>query len=234
MKHFKMNLYYILITSTLVKVLADDTAIADYKKLVFFTNLQIEQALSKRGGLKTVIKRVVIGRATMKQIAMMLAVPESADTTNIAVCIADQVKLQREIICATSIPVPQVEPDLGDNWFTMLKMDFGDNLLPDLGTARRVMTKEITKSLVLAAILGYESAFRDFKRMCRLIGLFRSIKFPASYVLTAEVDNCGTCTLTGTDGSVSKYRFVDEVIWEVEVDKLTEVIQLLRSQVASW
>ncbi|XP_050423957.1 uncharacterized protein LOC126845981 isoform X3 [Adelges cooleyi] len=224
MKHFKMNLYYILITSTLVKVLADDTAIADYKKLVFFTSfksfitdLQIEQALSKRGGLKTVIKRVVIGRATMKQIAMMLAVPESADTTNIAVCIADQVKLQREIICATSIPVPQVEPDLGDNWFTMLKMDFGDNLLPDLGTARRVMTKEITKSLVLAAIR-----------------LFRSIKFPASYVLTAEVDNCGTCTLTGTDGSVSKYRFVDEVIWEVEVDKLTEVIQLLRSQVASW
>ncbi|XP_050441032.1 uncharacterized protein LOC126845986 isoform X2 [Adelges cooleyi] len=89
----------------------------------------------------------------------------------------------------------------------MLKMDFGDNLLPDLGTTRRVMTKEITKSLVLAAILGYESAFRDFKRMCRLIG---------------------------ADGSVSKYRFVDEVIWEVEVDKLTEVIQLLRSQVASW
>lgn len=38
---------------------------------------------------------------------------------------------------------------------SLIVADFGDNLLPDLGTARRVMTKEITKSLVLAAIRKY-------------------------------------------------------------------------------
>ncbi|XP_050420052.1 uncharacterized protein LOC126832993 isoform X2 [Adelges cooleyi] len=105
-----MKLQFILLSFVLVTVLATNEY--EYKKLVFITNLHIGAAFTQdEEGLRTVIKNIIIGYRPMGQIAMMLAVPELADLTNIRQSMDNQIFLQEDILRVTSIPVPQVDPN---------------------------------------------------------------------------------------------------------------------------
>ncbi|XP_050432646.1 uncharacterized protein LOC126840756 isoform X1 [Adelges cooleyi] len=229
-----MKLHRILISLILVNALA--LSIADYVKSVFLTNKHVELAYKKnKSGLKTVIKNIVTGNATMEKISLMLAVPEctrayaDVDFLQEVCSIADQNTLQAEITRVTSLLVPQGYTDEEISGYT----------LPYLGNSRRKITKELTKSLVFAAISKAEPQFDDFPTMCRLLGLFRCISFPGSFIQFAEVNSKGVCTLTSRNNilvtmSRYKYRMVNGIIAEVHVDRDDEVLHLLSAQLNLW
>ncbi|XP_050432649.1 uncharacterized protein LOC126840756 isoform X2 [Adelges cooleyi] len=203
-----MKLHRILISLILVNALA--LSIADYVKSVFLTNKHVELAYKKnKSGLKTVIKNIVTGNATMEKISLMLAVPEctrayaDVDFLQEVCSIADQNTLQAEITRVTSLLVPQGYTDEEISGYT----------LPYLGNSRRKITKELTKSLVFAAI--------------------------SSFIQFAEVNSKGVCTLTSRNNilvtmSRYKYRMVNGIIAEVHVDRDDEVLHLLSAQLNLW
>ncbi|XP_050420032.1 uncharacterized protein LOC126832993 isoform X1 [Adelges cooleyi] len=218
-----MKLQFILLSFVLVTVLATNEY--EYKKLVFITNLHIGAAFTQdEEGLRTVIKNIIIGYRPMGQIAMMLAVPELADLTNIRQSMDNQIFLQEDILRVTSIPVPQVDPN----------RDFSGYLLSDIGEARRVVIKVATKPLMLAALNGVEPDFYDFAALCRLIGIYKDLKCSNSFIITARADSYGNCTLKNDENIKSYYRIIDNQMWEVEFTEFNVSTRLLIEEIGGW
>ncbi|XP_050444322.1 uncharacterized protein LOC126847910 isoform X2 [Adelges cooleyi] len=208
-----MKLYCISISLVFVKLLAIVTA--DYRTSIFVTNLHIKLAFET------------------KQISLMLAIPECtrayAEFRDLQepYLIAEQEILQGVIVHITGIPVPQL---VGNE-------DIENHTLDWLGHARRLITSEVTTSLAFDAIgvVGSELVIReDFTKLCRLIGLFRSIKFPDSLIQFAEVDIYGTCSLTTIDGREYKYRRFSGITVEVQLFNITKVVELFIVQLNNW
>ncbi|XP_050428941.1 uncharacterized protein LOC126838473 isoform X1 [Adelges cooleyi] len=83
-----------------------------------------------------------------------------------------------------------------------------------MGIARREMTLEAIKSL----IRQNDPLFSDFIMMCRLMGVFISIKYPDLYIETAHVNGV-LCTLTNEDFEVTHvYKIIDGAVWQVDRD----------------
>ncbi|XP_050428082.1 uncharacterized protein LOC126838011 [Adelges cooleyi] len=89
--------------------------------------------------------------------------------------------------------------------------------LTTLGKARREMTLEAITSL----IRQNDPVFQDLFNMCRLAGLFRTIKYPHSYIATATIDGeyCVLMDVLELEGFV--YKFHNGVFWEVDIDHRT-------------
>ncbi|XP_050427964.1 uncharacterized protein LOC126837946 [Adelges cooleyi] len=91
--------------------------------------------------------------------------------------------------------------------------------LSSLGRARREMTLEAVQFL----IRQNDPLFKDLEMMCRLAGLFRSIKYPLSFISTVFLDE-PYCSLEDVTGAtIFVYTFIDDDLWEVEIGNRTPI-----------
>ncbi|XP_050424771.1 uncharacterized protein LOC126835927 isoform X2 [Adelges cooleyi] len=180
-------------------------ALDGYDKEVIKTNGYIESA---GNNLPLIIKNIVLGPYTMHEMAYMLSVPEFPDA-NIGLLLCSQIKMQTEIRTSTDTRTPEINED-----------DYDEEInLAHFGSQRRIITREATKTLILAEIRGGDKVkkyFQDFSDMCLLIGLFKSINNPYSYIVAAELDETDTCTVTDIHLNEFRYRSIGGVIWEIK------------------
>ncbi|XP_050424775.1 uncharacterized protein LOC126835929 [Adelges cooleyi] len=211
-----MNLLCVLISFALVKAFVAVLDIRD--KQVIITNRHIELAIDF---MPKIIKRIVLGPSSMKEMAFMLAVPEYTDDDNKSRMVLYQIQMQTEIMMSTNIHI-QIPEIIQDN--------FDGNIdLSVYGNKRRIITREATKTLIRGATRDNDRDFEDFFAMCRLIGLFRSIKYPELYMIKAETDKTETCILTDRNGKIIRYRScTDDRIWELKPND--DLIQPLSDQ----
>ncbi|XP_050435503.1 uncharacterized protein LOC126842535, partial [Adelges cooleyi] len=97
--------------------------------------------------------------------------------------------------------------------------DFEGVTLQDLGCARRVITLEAITTLIRSVLRKLkegedDQSFTKFSKICRLIGAFRSIKYPSSYIDTAVINDRGFCVVICVDISFNIYRNIGSIIWE--------------------
>ncbi|XP_050424562.1 uncharacterized protein LOC126835787 isoform X2 [Adelges cooleyi] len=201
-----MNLLCILMSLALANVFA--TELDDYVNQVLITNVHMKRA--------------------KKKMAYMLATPER-DNPNLEIRekIEYQKMMQSEISAETGIDAPEIK---GENLAKLLEdrrittttslrnkiIRASDNIraefLSELGSARRVMTLEAIKSL----IRQNDPLFLNLFRMCSLIGLFRSIKYPRLNLVTVYTMRDGHCFILDINMNANVYTFINGEIWEVE------------------
>ncbi|XP_050441141.1 uncharacterized protein LOC126846067 isoform X2 [Adelges cooleyi] len=165
----------------------------EYIKQMIMTNKHIEQAGAK---LPEIIERIVlyVSKYKIEDLSLMLAVPES-----------EYVHPTRMLQCQGQMR-SEVRRTIGD--FEEVQR----NGLISLGMARRNITREAVKTLILARIDKNRNRavpmeyFKDSPVMCRFIGLFRSIKYPNAYIIEAKIDETETCTLKDLNGIVIRYK----------------------------
>ncbi|XP_050435331.1 uncharacterized protein LOC126842389 isoform X23 [Adelges cooleyi] len=187
-----MKLLCILITLAFVNVVPIMTA--DYANSVYTTNKYIKEVFDRDPTiLKTAISNIIDGDKTFETLNVMLAIPDKANywftiehddsfINNLPehIAIADQEAVQQAISQVTDIPVPQLGPN----------ENFENDSLAQLGEARRRITGEVTKNVLIEAI-----------------SLLRSMERPDTYIKTASVDPAGyECILTSQNGNTFQYR----------------------------
>ncbi|XP_050424565.1 uncharacterized protein LOC126835788 isoform X2 [Adelges cooleyi] len=202
-----MKLICILISFALVNVLV--AKLDDYVKQFLITNNHIK--LAKR------------------ETVFMLATPEKDNPCLKPHDMIDYEKLlQSEISAATGIDAPQVKEE---NLAKLLKdritttttslrsriIRASDNIRPhfltELRSARRIMTMDALKLLIGQK----DPLFSDLYEMCRLIALFRSIKYPRLYEGAASFNIFGRyCYIINAFRNTKVYTFIDGEISEVE------------------
>ncbi|XP_050435308.1 uncharacterized protein LOC126842389 isoform X4 [Adelges cooleyi] len=204
-----MKLLCILITLAIVNVAPIMTA--DYANSVYTTNKYIKEVFDRDPTiLKTAISNIIDGDKTFETLNVMLAIPDKANywftiehddsfINNLPehIAIADQEAVQQAISQVTDIPVPQLGPN----------ENFENDSLAQLGEARRRITGEVTKNVLIEAINEGTPEFPNLDEICILIGLLRSMERPDTYIKTASVDPAGyECILTSQNGNTFQYR----------------------------
>ncbi|XP_050419748.1 uncharacterized protein LOC126832816 [Adelges cooleyi] len=215
-----MKLLCILISFASVNVLV---ALDAYVKQVILTNIQMIDTKEK---LPTVIQNMILlGEFTMVELALMLAVPEANDK-DIADYIEQQ-KIDYQLIAQEII------------WFTTsiraVKVNEGNIRKADLnnlGIRRRSITLEGVNKLIRAVLSGENEYFKNFAEVCRLMGIFRSIKYPQTYIKHAEVHQIGVCLLTDIKDNGIKYSIFEDDVWEFNDNDTAK--ELLSTQVQSF
>ncbi|XP_050439774.1 uncharacterized protein LOC126845221 [Adelges cooleyi] len=205
-----MELLCILISLALVNNLV--AALDEYHKQVIITNQHIQRAGVR---LPEIIRNIVRRPSSMKKMALMLAAPES-ENENIEEKLWYQSCLQTEIIEATGINVPEINEG-----------DYKNFDLADFGRKRRNMTGPAVKAFIRSLIRGDTNFNVDFSNysMCRLLGLFNSIRHPEVYVDNAILDINRVCFLLHLDMNIIRYKTINGIIWQVHAD-LTPFQQL--------
>ncbi|XP_050424598.1 uncharacterized protein LOC126835815 [Adelges cooleyi] len=91
--------------------------------------------------------------------------------------------------------------------------------LTSLGSARRDMTLEAITLLIRQD----DPLFQDLRMMCRLVGVFRSIKYPRTYIHIADLDEdfCILIDETFVGGHV--YKFFNGEHWKVKLEDFSSV-----------
>ncbi|XP_050421893.1 uncharacterized protein LOC126834185 [Adelges cooleyi] len=205
MKHF-----CVLISFVVVNVLADKQE--DYKREIGYTNRQIERVPFPDEQLQIVIRKIVCGKAPMTILAYMFAAPAIALEGNypnyeetLQQCIDSQIHLQEIISKEFGVSVPEkslVRSALrivGLAFDSTVCTDYDDCLLTELENERTNLTREATRQLLYFVSNGEDEDFNsDYNRMCRLRGLYRSILYPDTFIILAEVVD-DKCHLTGID-----------------------------------
>ncbi|XP_050423972.1 uncharacterized protein LOC126835433 isoform X4 [Adelges cooleyi] len=105
-----------------------------------------------------------------------------------------QTRMQSELIHGTDLPVGFV-----------YELVEGRKSVNELGTERRSKIRQALKMLILNILCQREPNI-SFIQTCRIIGLFLSTKFPASYTKTATVAADNTCVLGAVDRSTKSYK----------------------------
>ncbi|XP_050421205.1 uncharacterized protein LOC126833732 isoform X2 [Adelges cooleyi] len=85
--------------------------------------------------------------------------------------------------------------------------------LTSLGKERRKITLEAITSL----IRQNDPVFRDLYMMCRLAGLFRTIKYPHAYIASVGIDEeyCYLLDVFKKEGFIYKFNEEDGAFWEL-------------------
>ncbi|XP_050433451.1 uncharacterized protein LOC126841163 [Adelges cooleyi] len=209
-------LYILLSFGSLVNVLV---ALDEYSKQVITTTQQMSETKTT---LPYLIQDFVhSGLFTIVELGLIFAVPDAEDND-----VKDYIKQQDEnshiedyvrskkiyyqrvvqinILERTNIPAPQIDED-----------KFRDANLRALGDERRKITLEAIRLLILDVINGKNRNFRKFSDMCCLLGVFRSIKEPTSFIVNTKLNATGLCCLVDKNENVIKYYTVLGRIWEV-------------------
>ncbi|XP_050435330.1 uncharacterized protein LOC126842389 isoform X22 [Adelges cooleyi] len=231
-----MKLLCILITLAFVNVVPIMTA--DYANSVYTTNKYIKEVFDRDPTiLKTAISNIIDGDKTFETLNVMLAIPDKANywftiehddsfINNLPehIAIADQEAVQQAISQVTDIPVPQLGPN----------ENFENDSLAQLGVARRRITGVITKNLLIEAIDDGTPGIPYLTKVCRLLGLLRSMRFPDSYIKSVNVELGVHCILTSQNGSFLYRKLVGFI---VEVRPIgpnrTELVDVL-SEIDPW
>ncbi|XP_050427627.1 uncharacterized protein LOC126837640 isoform X2 [Adelges cooleyi] len=98
--------------------------------------------------------------------------------------------------------------------------------LPYLGRVRR----EITLEAITNLIRQNDPLFWDLYMMCRLAGLFRSIKYPQSFIYTLLVDEDHCFLSDANDVEGFAYKFIEDEFWQVDVKDLDSRIRPFLSE----
>ncbi|XP_050423460.1 uncharacterized protein LOC126835170 isoform X7 [Adelges cooleyi] len=168
-----------------IKILFIET----YIKAVINTNLHMVTAADE---MPQVIQNIIRGTYTMDMLRIQLL-------------------MQEEINNETEVDAPQIDGEIF----------VAEVNLPVYGQARRVITKHATKALISSEIDANQHRiqpikyFKDSLEMCRLLGLFRSIKYPNNYIIDAVIDETETCTLTDLNSNRIRYVSVADHIWSL-------------------
>ncbi|XP_050435352.1 uncharacterized protein LOC126842397 [Adelges cooleyi] len=199
-----MKLPCILITFAFINISPIMTS--NYANSVYITNKYIKEVSDTDPiGVEIAITFLLNGDKTVETISLMLAVPEKANfrlridhddpfIMNLPeqIAIADQVAVQEAISYFTNIPVPQRDPN----------ENFANDMLGTFGEQRRAITGKLTKNLLVDEISFGTPEFPNISKICRLIALVRSIRFPDAYIKTADVDHSEKyCKLTSRNDS---------------------------------
>ncbi|XP_050423051.1 uncharacterized protein LOC126834885 isoform X4 [Adelges cooleyi] len=191
----KMKLLSILILFALVNDLVSE--LDDFVKQVLITNDHIKLANSH---MPKIIKKLLLEKFTMVELVFMLATPEN-DSQFIKPLerLEYQMTMQSVISAETGIDAPQLKKE---SLTTLLEQ-------------RRLRSTEGLKNKIIRASGENDPFFSDFNEMCRLIGVFRSINYPNSYVDHAS-SNKGQCFITNVHWKTTIYIIIDGEIWEVD------------------
>ncbi|XP_050423048.1 uncharacterized protein LOC126834885 isoform X2 [Adelges cooleyi] len=210
----KMKLLSILILFALVNDLVSE--LDDFVKQVLITNDHIKLANSH---MPKIIKKLLLEKFTMVELVFMLATPEN-DSQFIKPLerLEYQMTMQSVISAETGIDAPQLKKESLTTLLEQRRLrsteglknkiirasgQSYDNFLTYLGSERRYITSEAIQLLI------------HFNEMCRLIGVFRSINYPNSYVDHAS-SNKGQCFITNVHWKTTIYIIIDGEIWEVD------------------
>ncbi|XP_050423971.1 uncharacterized protein LOC126835433 isoform X3 [Adelges cooleyi] len=180
----KMKFFLVLLSCLFLSLLAVEAN--NYVSVVETTNIIIDW-LCIDNEIWTMIKRLVsndVLEFTMKEMAFMFALPEYVLQT----------RMQSELIHGTDLPVGFV-----------YELVEGRKSVNELGTERRSKIRQALKMLILNILCQREPNI-SFIQTCRIIGLFLSTKFPASYTKTATVAADNTCVLGAVDRSTKSYK----------------------------
>ncbi|XP_050444033.1 uncharacterized protein LOC126847681 isoform X2 [Adelges cooleyi] len=159
-----MKLLRILISFALANVLVAE--LDEYDKQVIVANEYIKSAGAQ---LTTVIKNIVLGKFTMVEMALMLAVPETEEDVRIEHKMIDyQHIMQNQVWYVTGAVIPNINED-----------DFKDVQLPELGKSRRFYTKAAVKALIRVALRHHlECGFRRFSPDVSFSRIVQKYKIP--------------------------------------------------------
>ncbi|XP_050425021.1 uncharacterized protein LOC126836063 isoform X2 [Adelges cooleyi] len=203
-----MKFFRILLSLSFVYVLADITA---YKSLLAITN-----------GLEHVIKTMVYeNRFTLVKMNFMIAIPEYAILTddNRIEIINHQLDMRQMIIRELPIPVPNT-PD----------QKYMNINLHNMGEARRKITRKALKQIIMDELNRKQPVFY-FSQMCCFIGLWMSTQTPSLYTRTTQAGFKNVCTITDRADHVIKYRSLNGIICQVDVNNIDEIIIELKVQI---
>ncbi|XP_050444233.1 uncharacterized protein LOC126847859 [Adelges cooleyi] len=224
-----MKLLCVLTSFFLVNVLALIN-LTPFKMEVAITNVYIQDAFdnSDENGnelervIETMVEESVIGYVVMN---FMVTVPERASLTNADLdeSIDQQRAMQDEITAVTGLPIPDV-PD----------QDFANLNLSELGDARRVLTKEALKNIIIRALNANEPIVTGiqiikFGQLCRFIGLWMSTLDPLLYIKATRIEVIfNMCILTNTADHDIKYRKINDEFCLVDVNNIdNKLIELV-------
>ncbi|XP_050423455.1 uncharacterized protein LOC126835170 isoform X3 [Adelges cooleyi] len=169
------------------------------------------KAVINTNEMPQVIQNIIRGTYTMAQISYMLAVIPEPRYYTLSDMLRIQLLMQEEINNETEVDAPQIDGEIF----------VAEVNLPVYGQARRVITKHATKALISSEIDANQHRiqpikyFKDSLEMCRLLGLFRSIKYPNNYIIDAVIDETETCTLTDLNSNRIRYVSVADHIWSL-------------------
>ncbi|XP_050435560.1 uncharacterized protein LOC126842564 [Adelges cooleyi] len=178
-----MKGFCVLLLFVAVNVLADN--LASYKKQFVITNRQIQKVNSSSESgvpvnMKTVIKKLIEGDASMTRIVFMFAAPVPTDLKHLRKYIKYQKDLQKVITKVLGIhPVRDIE-----------KKDFENCKLSDLGEVRRKLIIDVSNNLLKETAISLNLNLHPISRrqLCRVKGMFISIQTPKEYITETEVD----------------------------------------------
>ncbi|XP_050423970.1 uncharacterized protein LOC126835433 isoform X2 [Adelges cooleyi] len=189
-----MKFFLVLLSCLFLSLLAVEAN--NYVSVVETTNIIIDW-LCIDNEIWTMIKRLVsndVLEFTMKEMAFMFALPEHNINNDPVRQYVLQTRMQSELIHGTDLPVGFV-----------YELVEGRKSVNELGTERRSKIRQALKMLILNILCQREPNI-SFIQTCRIIGLFLSTKFPASYTKTATVAADNTCVLGAVDRSTKSYK----------------------------
>ncbi|XP_050424832.1 uncharacterized protein LOC126835969 [Adelges cooleyi] len=242
-----MKLLRIVISFTLVNILVSELVYKDevyltnkYIQLAVSCN---QDVMYRSGHLMTVVKNIVLKQYTIVEMALMLVVPETqevlvikhgtqehASTSSVASNEIVEIETNEALVIKHEKLWYQQRVRYEINAVTGMRRAFVDKVELDrctmeyLGSERRYFTGAAVIQLIHAIIITknpvLRSAFSDFPQMCRLLGLYRSFKNvfeKLPFIKSAKVHD-GTCVLKTLDNSETKYRYINEDIWELKAN----------------
>ncbi|XP_050421439.1 uncharacterized protein LOC126833900 [Adelges cooleyi] len=195
-------LYVITMSIALVNVLVADR----YYQEVVKTNEHIKIVGVQ---LWVVIRFLIcLGRYTFEEMVIMLTVPELAVRNSLR-DINCQIDMRTEIKGLVGIRAPLINKDNFD-WSVDLSF---------YGNKRREITLRAIKHLIRGQQRGEIAEFKNFSHTCYLIALFRSAKFPDSYVTSVNVDTDENCCIETINMTKTVYKSFGGIIWQMGENK---------------
>ncbi|XP_050429186.1 uncharacterized protein LOC126838473 isoform X2 [Adelges cooleyi] len=210
------------------------TQLDEYVKEVLITNDHIKLAESS---MPTIIKNIVQKANVYGMVPMvyMMAVPEKiysvllieeSDHSDSDEIENPLIEASAENLSEDSIPLEGMEEKL--EFQKMMQTEISaeahidaptvnlENLFSLLEHRRRHTSLALRHRITRAC--QNDPLFSDFIMMCRLMGVFISIKYPDLYIETAHVNGV-LCTLTNEDFEVTHvYKIIDGAVWQVDRD----------------
>ncbi|XP_050432111.1 uncharacterized protein LOC126840431 [Adelges cooleyi] len=213
-----MNLLYILISFAMVNVLV---ATDNYVEQVIKLNQQIGVV---EGSLPFVITGAVLSKDfNMVELAVMFAIPDAQDKDV-------EGYLKRPKIDYQRIALEKINAFASPRADKIPKGHSEDAKLTDLADARRDLTIKSMKTLICGVLDGDNQNFTDFRGICRLLALYRSVKHPESFIVAADVDEDENCIVVDKNGISTKYYYIADEIWEFIADGTSFRGRLLSNQ----
>ncbi|XP_050428491.1 uncharacterized protein LOC126838247 isoform X2 [Adelges cooleyi] len=183
-----MKLIYVITSFALVNFCVAE--LDNLTKEAIITNLHMDLTKAQ---LPEVMRNVSLKNIPLTILSLMCSTPENSikslvgslasSSTGHNLMAIIQYDMQKAIKEVTNIDPPKIENEAAYKNVTLDK----------LGEDRRTLTLVVVKNLINSTLDGknpdFNESYRGFGNYCRLLGLFKMIENPRSYVYSAEVED---------------------------------------------